>query len=548
MVASSSLLALVACVFVGALAVPVTEFPPLSLYTGNGGYSASSTDNLGTAAINGDVVLKNYGVGDPANPAPSGSLDSLVVQGSASFSSVSVFNGNLVVCGTITGSATVTDGTTIQSCNRFDFADTNTFVSDFSQTFAQLPPTGAPTRVDNEFTFNANPSVAVNVYLVPAKLFDAIQFLTINAPAGVFVVINIDGATNTFQNFQTNLVGGIDERHIIYNFFATSALTVQNIGVEGTIVAPQATVQFNNGHIDGSFFVATLSGNGEIHPFPPITPPCPNPPCPPCPTIAPLAPFTAFAIADINSQNSDDIGYMAAGGNINLASYSIGGNATFDVCPIALLSGGSITYTNGGVNGNIVAGTTATLTHVTLPPTCSVTRGAGRNAVINFDQVAASLKAVSLAYGSRPATNPTVRMYNEVTLETGATADGISVFSFPSSLLAGCTGLTVIAPVGQLVLINVPGANNTIQNFNIALQGGVDAAHVLWNYYESAYLGIDDVYVQGTTLAPLADVNFNSGQLHGALYADNIEGYGEYHPQPPVIPICPICPVNPCKQ
>jgi choice-of-anchor A domain-containing protein len=158
-------------------------------------------------------------------------------------------------------------------------------------------------------------------------------------------------------------------------------------------------------------------------------------------------------------------------------------------------------------------------------------------------------------------------MYDQVTLQTGTTESGVSVFSFPSSLLAGCTGLTIIAPAGQLVLINIPGATNSISDFQITLQGGVDAAHVLWNYYEATSLSIENVYVIGTTIAPSAAVTFTAGQLHGALYAGSISGIGEYHPQvsvsvkvregscfhccvvsqPPVIPICPICPVNPCN-
>jgi choice-of-anchor A domain-containing protein len=140
-------------------------------------------------------------------------------------------------------------------------------------------------------------------------------------------------------------------------------------------------------------------------------------------------------------------------------------------------------------------------------------------------------QSVSSAYGARPATNPTLRMYDQVTLQTAATETGVSVFSFPSSLLAGCTGLTIIAPAGQLVLINIPGTTNSISDFQITLQGGVDAAHVLWNYYESTSLSIENVYVIGTTIAPSAAVTFTAGQLHGALYAGSISGIGEYHPQ-----------------
>lgn len=80
-------------------------------------------------------------------------------------------------------------------------------------------------------------------------------------------------------------------------------------------------------------------------------------------------------------------------------------------------------------------------------------------------------QAWSTVYGERPATNPTLRQFTQVTLAANATADGISVFSFPTSLLQGCTGVTVVAPLGEFVLVNVPDTNNTIANFDITLQG-----------------------------------------------------------------------------
>jgi choice-of-anchor A domain-containing protein len=162
-----------------------------------------------------------------------GTRDIGVIQGAGNVANFQVSGGNLVYCGKLTQSElAVNGGNLIQSCDRFDFAGTNAFVSDFSSTFQKLPPTGAPTRVDDEFTFDAAAGVEVNVYDVQAALFDSIQQLNINAPAGVFVVINIDGTTNTFQNFQTTLAGGIDQQHIIYNFYQTTSLTVQDIAVE----------------------------------------------------------------------------------------------------------------------------------------------------------------------------------------------------------------------------------------------------------------------------------------------------------------------------
>jgi choice-of-anchor A domain-containing protein len=134
-------------------------------------------------------------------------------------------------------------------------------------------------------------------------------------------------------------------------------------------------------------------------------------------------------------------------------------------------------------------------------------------------------------YGGLPATVAPVRMYNQLTLQTDTTSTGVSVFGFTSSLLAGCTVVTIIAPAGQLVLINIPGATNSISGLEITLQGGVDAAHVLWNFHEATSLLIEDVSMIGTILAPNAAVTFTAGQLYGALYADSISGIGEYHPQ-----------------
>lgn len=52
----------------------VTSFPPLSLYCGSGGYTASGTDVLGAFAVNGDATLSNFGGGSSLSP-PYGESD-----------------------------------------------------------------------------------------------------------------------------------------------------------------------------------------------------------------------------------------------------------------------------------------------------------------------------------------------------------------------------------------------------------------------------------------------------------------------------------------
>jgi len=44
-------------------------------------------------------------------------------------------------------------------------------------------------------------------------------------------------------------------------------LTVQNIGVKGSILAPYANVGFNSAHIDGTLVANSLTGTGEFHQY-----------------------------------------------------------------------------------------------------------------------------------------------------------------------------------------------------------------------------------------------------------------------------------------
>lgn len=162
-----------------------------------------------------------------------GTTNTAVVQGNAALTSVGINGGNLVVCGTITAvDVDVNGGNTTQSCSTFDFAGTNAYLSAFSSVFASLPSTGAPARVDNQFTFNVSEGTLVNIYNVPPQFFDNVEDLIINAPNGVFLVININGTNNTFADFQTILNGGVNQSTIIYNFFNASSLALNGIAVE----------------------------------------------------------------------------------------------------------------------------------------------------------------------------------------------------------------------------------------------------------------------------------------------------------------------------
>ena len=59
--------------------------------------------------------------------------------------------------------------------------------------------------------------------------------MTINAPKGTWVIINVDSAAPVFQNFEIVLNGGITVNYVFYNFYQSTTLSVQSIGVEGCV-------------------------------------------------------------------------------------------------------------------------------------------------------------------------------------------------------------------------------------------------------------------------------------------------------------------------
>ena len=108
----------------------------------------------------------------------------------------------------------------------------------------------------------------VDVFDVSASDLAKSSSLVINASSTATVIINVIGTTDSIQNAGFSLFGGIgDADHVLYNFSGATSLTLSGVGVEGTILAPTATVTFNNGAINGSLIAFSVTGNGETHIF-----------------------------------------------------------------------------------------------------------------------------------------------------------------------------------------------------------------------------------------------------------------------------------------
>jgi choice-of-anchor A domain-containing protein len=239
--------------------------------------------------------------------------------------------------------------------------------------------------------------------------------------------------------------------------------------------------------------------------------------------------------------NSDTQGRVAIGGNATFNSYSIGNAAgiTNPSTP-ALVVGGTLTAGNGNVyEGSIDVG------GAYAGPSYSINSAAGSVLEANlgtsgipfiFSTAYNVLESDSQLYGAQAANGTSIEQWSTLTL-TG-TNSTLDIFDISASLLQSASTVTINAPSGAQVLINVSGTDVTMSNkgFN----GTFDSdANTLFNFYQATTLDLSGIGIDGSVLAPLANVDFASGQLNGELIAASFTGDGELHQDAFNNPIAP---------
>ena len=100
---------------------------------------------------------------------------------------------------------------------------------------------------------------------VDASAFNGAVLLSISAPATSLAVINIHGTSATFTGFGHTFGGGIDQHGVLYNFPEATSITAYGYGFWGTVLAPNADVDFSDGSFDGGIYARSMTGNAEGH-------------------------------------------------------------------------------------------------------------------------------------------------------------------------------------------------------------------------------------------------------------------------------------------
>ena len=88
---------------------------------------------------------------------------------------------------------------------------------------------------------------------------------TLTVPSGSTAVINVYvRLTDSIKNMAMTL-NGTDPQHVLYNFSQATSLLLSGISVEGSVLAPLASVNFAGGQFNGTLIANNLTGPGELH-------------------------------------------------------------------------------------------------------------------------------------------------------------------------------------------------------------------------------------------------------------------------------------------
>lgn len=79
---------------------------------------------------------------------------------------------------------------------------------------------------------------------------------------------------------------------------------------------------------------------------------------------------------------------------------------------------------------------------------------------------------------------------------TGDVTLEVNVFSVAGSDWATVASLTINSGPGTFVIININGGSDGFTSFRTTLQGGIDAQHVIYNFYQATSLTVSSISVE----------------------------------------------------
>jgi len=238
-------------------------FGPFGVLTGQGLTLTDGTISGGLSS-GGAVSLTRVQVSGAANSGPG-------------FTAVdSTINGNLTTqtAANLTNS-TVTGSKTVAAYSApIDINALNNSLINSANSFAALPQTGSFGETcggggARPCTLTFNGASGQNVFDVDASLINQTGLVNFTgASDATFILDIVNGTSILLSSIGFSLAPGIGLSDILWNVAQVANVTLSLIELPGTLLAPNANVDFTSASIDGSLYAKNLTGNGEAHVVP----------------------------------------------------------------------------------------------------------------------------------------------------------------------------------------------------------------------------------------------------------------------------------------
>jgi choice-of-anchor A domain-containing protein len=225
---------------------------------------------------------------------------------------------------------------------------------------------------------------------------------------------------------------------------------------------------------------------------------------------------------DASPSGADVEGRMYVGHDAVLPSgYAVdAAGTTASTNDYALVVGNDLTVHGGTVHGAIAFGGE-------MSGSITATGGITNETPVDFEQLTSDMIYWS---DTLAETEPNGTVGGGAGLTLVGTDSSINVFEVDASQLAAASSLSITVPDGSTVLINVIGTEVSITNMGFSYIG-TDSQHVIFNMPQAETVFMSGLSLQGTLLAPRADLNFENGNAEGQTIVYNlVTGGGEYHP------------------
>lgn len=222
------------------------------------------TDALGRVAAAGDITLSGYGVA--LEEAELTDEYSLIAGGNISHTYGSVYHGNVAYGDTYTATGvSILNGEAILD-TPIDFAAEEENLKVLSSYLENQEANGEIVNQWGKVVFTG--SLEVNFFTISTEEIESAHTLDLDIPEGSTAVINVEGTSTSIMNKGMTEAFNLQKQNVLFNFPNQTELTIQSIGLKGSILAPYAALTFQWGNIEGNIVAASVYGSGESHLYP----------------------------------------------------------------------------------------------------------------------------------------------------------------------------------------------------------------------------------------------------------------------------------------